>query len=191
MFQNEKYVDARLLFERAAAKGLCEAKCMLGIIHAGGLGTPADGQVALKWYAEALECGNLDALNNMGLVYELGKGGVTIDYQKAEECYKEAIGKGFMLSKYNLGVLYYNCRRYDKEPQKSYAEIMKLFLEVAAETEIESRYLGMYMVGEMYIKGYGVEQDFEEAREWFRRAKDAGSPQSVRDMELQALRNSQ
>ena len=60
---------------------------MIGVIHAMGLGVPADRGTAFKWYLRAAEQGHAGAQSGVGWYYEVGLGGVEIDLVRAHLWY--------------------------------------------------------------------------------------------------------
>ena len=59
-----------------------------------------------EYYEQEVAQGNVEALYNLGLLYQNGLDGDT-DYAKAREYYEQAVEKGNAAALYNLGVLYY------------------------------------------------------------------------------------
>ena len=60
----------------------------------------------------------------------------------------------------------------------------ELFMEAA----LEGHPLSQYMVGTMYLDGYGTEEDVEKAIGWLRSAAELGVPQAVRTLGLLLVR---
>ena len=58
---------------------------------------------ALRWYHEAAEQGHAGAQNNLGLMYDEGRG-VTQDYAEAVHWYCKAAEQGVVLAQFNLGL---------------------------------------------------------------------------------------
>ena len=64
---------------------------------------------AEEYYKKAIDAGNNDALNNLGVLYNEQK-----EYSKAEEYYKKAIDAGNNDALFNLGNLYKEQKEYSK-----------------------------------------------------------------------------
>ena len=60
---------------------------------------------ALPYFQRAAEVGNVDAQNNLGVMYHFGEG-VSKDFSKAAEWYRKAAEKNHVKAQFNLGVLY-------------------------------------------------------------------------------------
>jgi len=76
------------------------------------------------------------------------------------------LGTGIARADFNDGVVAYVMGDYDK----AYNTMISL-----AKTN-ESDPLPQYYIGMMYLKGQGVEQDYEEASKWFRKASENRLP---------------
>jgi TPR repeat protein len=48
----------------------------------------------LEWYEKSAKAGYCHAMNNVGVCYKRGKGGVTIDLNKAREWYTKSAAQG-------------------------------------------------------------------------------------------------
>jgi hypothetical protein len=59
----------------------------------------------VKWYRKAAEQGDADALNNLGVMYDNGRG-VPQDHAEAVKWYRKAAEQGFVSALNNLGVMY-------------------------------------------------------------------------------------
>jgi len=62
-------------------------------------------QQARQWYEMAAADGNIEAMWNLGVIYEFGKG-VVQDYQQARQWYEKAAAAGYAAAMNRLGVLY-------------------------------------------------------------------------------------
>ncbi len=60
----------------------------------------------MKWYTRASQKGNLQAQNNLGLMYKQGKG-VARDFEVAFNLFLSAAEEGYMYAQCNLGGMYY------------------------------------------------------------------------------------
>ena len=60
---------------------------------------------AVQWYSKAAEKGHVGAQNNLGWMYERGRG-LTHDYAEAVKWYRKAAEQGYAKAQYNLGRMY-------------------------------------------------------------------------------------
>ena len=59
----------------------------------------------MRWYRKAAEQGHADAQNNLGVMYDNGKG-VRQDYTNAVQWYRKAAEQGHAGAQINLGMMY-------------------------------------------------------------------------------------
>jgi len=127
--------------------------------------TPEDAVEAYNKgnYAQAIEL--LRAQNNLGWMYDVGKG-VAQDSQKAVKWYRLAAEQGYAAAQNNLGFFYH----VGKGVTQDYQEAVKWY-RLAAERGIANAQSNL---GWMYDKGKGVTQDYQEAVKWYRLAAEQG-----------------
>jgi TPR repeat protein len=122
----------------------------------------------LKWLRFATEKGNRKAQNLLGLCYDEGNGGLTVDHQKAHELYLESVasGNGNPAAMYNLA------RQYAKGwgVKTNDTETFKWYKLAAERGNKESQ----TMLGSMLIQGQGVTRNVPEALKWWKAAADQG-----------------
>jgi dienelactone hydrolase len=82
-------VTARLLARSAAAQGEDAAMNILGVMERDE-GRPSNDIEAVKWFRAAAELHHSYALNNLGDMYRLGRGGLTIDRIEAARLYRHS-----------------------------------------------------------------------------------------------------
>ena len=124
-----------------------------------------DFSTAIKeWYPLA-EKGNPVAQNNLGVMYENGKG-VTQDYLQAVNLYLKSANQGYANAQYNLGVMYYNGYGIAKNNIKALNWFRKAAEQGVAKAQDN--------LGVMFAKGEGVEKNFKEATKWFRMSAEQG-----------------
>lgn len=159
-------------------------------------------QEAAAWLRKAAAQGNAIAQNNLGHMYETGRG-VAQDHRKTVRLYREAAEQGIAVAQDNLGRMYGNglgvaqddheaVRWYRKaaEQGNAGAQARLAFMyekgRGVAQDDRESlawnrkaaeqgNALGQYNLGIMYLKGRGVEKDDREAMGWFRKAAEQGN----------------
>jgi len=153
--------QAKHWLQKAAEQGVPFAQSILG-----GLADKAGNYVeALKWYRLAANQGDAEAQNNLGNMYETGRG-VAQNYAEAAKWYRLAAGQGLAGAQYNLGILYDNGHGVTRD----YEEAAKWYGLAAAQGDADAQ----YSLGILYDNGTGVAQDDTEAAKWFRLAADQG-----------------
>jgi len=181
--------------------------------------TPLQEKVTTKtWYKatfdaslplvqKAATAGDIDAMNNLGVLYQNGKG-VAQNYDKAREWFQKAADAGNADAMNNSGELYY----YGRGVARDYTEARDWYEKAAATGNANAMYsLGwmyekgngviirdyiqarnwyqgaaaagnteaMYNLGVLYQNGQGVAQNYDKAREWFQKAADAGNADAM------------
>ncbi len=167
------YKKAEKYLLKAAEQNNVMAEAMLMTLYSrGGDGIPRDTGKALYWAEKAAAGGNAQAQLYLGIAYRDGLG-VDIDYGKAQryiELAAEQLNDPLWWGE--LGALYLNIEgKYtgvviDKE--KGFRLLKK-----AADSGIAE---AQSAVGDMYFKGYYVEQDYEKAYKWYILAADQEYP---------------
>ena len=126
-----------------------------------GDGAEQDYVKALEYYRQAAAMGYAEAFNDLGVMYHYGYG-VNQDYNLAETYYREAITMGDDYALLNLGILCQNSQRFE--------EALVYYLEAVQKGSLEAlNYLGI-----MYEYGYGVEQDYGMAEQYYEQAVQKG-----------------
>ncbi|GHV04947.1 hypothetical protein FACS189416_3990 [Bacteroidia bacterium] len=101
----QDYLQALLLFSKAAEQGFALAQNYLGVMCKNGQGVHKDETAALEWFRKAALQGLDDAQFNLGLMYEYGQG-VALDLEQAVEWYRVAAEQGHINAQNNLGWMY-------------------------------------------------------------------------------------
>lgn len=185
------------LLQQSASHGYVHAMKQLGICYEEGIGTSKNLSEAMKWLKLAAEWGNPEAQYRYGRLldnkseafkwfrkaanqgghekaitavaqaYSFGIGTST-DYAKANQYYKEAVGKGHVSSMYFLALNYY----YGKGTQSNYAEARRLLHMAAGKY-----YIPAYtQLGIFNFEGKcGLQTDYKEAVRWLQKAGDNSS----------------
>ena len=78
-----------------------------------------DYKTALDIWRPLAEQGNARAQNNLGVMYENGKG-VERDLSEAVKWWRKAARQGYPDAQYNLGAMYYNGRGVEKDYVRAY-----------------------------------------------------------------------
>ena len=102
----------------------------------------------------------------LGLLYDLGRGGLAKDCIQTLAFYRLAAAQGLDAAEYRLGNMYYIA----KGVAQDIAEALRLFL-LAAE---QGYSYALLMVANCYEHGEGVAADVSEAIRWYRLAQAAG-----------------
>lgn len=117
----------------------------------------------------------LAAYREIGNIYELGGGGVEIDYKKAFSWYKKSVDEADdALGYYGLGRLYYLGRGVERNYESA-----RWYFEQAASADIA---LANLMLGRIYNLGLGVEKDTHLARKYFNKAGENGYVQAIKNL---------
>jgi TPR repeat protein len=127
--------------------------------------TLAPGQSALESLAAAAAAGNVDAMNDLGVLYSIG-GAVPLDYSKALYWYQKAIDGGSPDAMNNLGTMYL----YGVGLTRDYVNAFRWFQRSAEHGNPHAT----YSVGVMADIGLGTSRDPALARAMYRKAAESG-----------------
>ena len=116
---------------------------------------------ALKEFEYLADKGFAPGIYELGKLYEGGYG-VTRDYFKAAELYKEGVKKNHADSMFALAVLYDEGKGVKLDKQMA----VTLF-EKAAKKNLPA---AQFNLGVMYANGEGVTRDYKQARTWYEKA---------------------
>jgi len=151
------YVEAQLTLARA----YCGGRTINGVTY------PTDDAEAIRYYTLAAGQGEPNALNELGVMYENGRG-TEKNLAKAAELFQLAADAGDSFGERNLARYYVS------------GEVLANNLELAFELMLRSAKQGnkwsIFDVALMYAKGQGTEKNQEEATAWFRTAAEIGNP---------------
>ena len=109
--------------------------------------------------------GDACAQNNLGFMYEYGRG-VEQSYEKAAEWVLKAAEQGYADAQYHLGYMYSNGFGVEESDEEAAEWVLK-----AAEQGLAG---AQYILGYMYSNGRGVEESDEKAVEWYLKAAEQG-----------------
>jgi hypothetical protein len=147
-----------------------EAITYLGIAYRGGrLGLVKSDKKAAKIWKRAVELGDVEAMRDLGFMYETGSG-VKLDKKKAERLFRMAADRGDAVALNNLGSLLYS--------EKNYEEAFR-YHALAADQGYTP---GENNLGCCYRHGEGTEVDLGKARYWFERAAAKGFEIATRNL---------
>jgi Sel1 repeat len=129
-----------------------------------------DWSSAFPLYLKNAETGEPDAQVRIGFMYYEGLGRLP-DMRLAEQWYRRAAEKDSTEAKYRLGLLYSEARK-DAPWDLTVAH---QFLVEAADSNAEAA----LKLGHFYWNGIGVQEDKEQARNWYKRAAKMGSREAA------------
>ena len=156
------------LFQKAARLGNADAQCCMGCCFKNGYGTKVDYSKAREWYDIASGNGCARALRHIGFCYQEGTG-VEKDINRAMEWFDKAIKLDDTNSMVTKGAIYY----YGKDGiTVNRSEGVKWYTK-AAECGDSS---GMWRLANCFLKGIGVEKDFDKAFLWYERSANKDNP---------------
>ena len=118
--------------------------------------------------------GQASAQYNMGVIYAGGIG-VSRDYRRAIQWYRQAAEQGYARAQYNLGVLYRDGSGVARDP----ARARRWFERAAAGGEAAAQ----NNLAVMYARGEGVSRDTVRAVSWAARAARAGNAAAASNLE--------
>jgi TPR repeat protein len=185
-----KFDEARREADIAQAKGSTLAMTLLGAMNEYGYGAPKNEVEALAWYRKAAD---LDDDRAIALVSMRAMAGVGVakDSPEAKALAKDMgdrqwkkLGaraapaapadtlaaqaeKGDARAQQDLA--------FQFERQKNYDEAIKWYTRAAGQGSSISQ----MNLAQMYEKGMGVKQDFQQAKTWYRKAMESGSGEAL------------
>lgn len=155
-------VDSTAVIIQQAQAGKAAAQNTVGLWYYLGKDTICqDYTQALQWWVRAAKQDNADAIGNMAMCYQLGRG-TTADSAMAVKLYESAIKKG------NKNVIAQHEKLADK-----------------------GKVFSCLLLRECYIKGVGVEKSPQKATEYLEKAAQGGHVSSQYMLGLQLLNGKQ
>jgi TPR repeat protein len=163
-FQVYDWPEARKYFQKAAKLGSPAGMNSAGLmcVDPKGLDEP-NFLIAMRHFNNATQANNTSAMNNLGYLYEHGKG-VIKNLSTARQCYRNAASQGDSLGMYNLG------RTYFEDAKPDY-ELAFAYFKMAANA---GHILAMNALGNMFANGQGTQQDYVQASSYYTMAAEAG-----------------
>jgi Dynamin family/Sel1 repeat len=122
----------------------------------------ADPVAEARWKAEQ---GNAKAQNDLGVIYEQGRG-IAQDYQQAVQWYRKAAEQGNAVAQCNLGRMY----RQGRGVAQDEAQGVQWYRKAAEQGLVQAQ----RNLGWAYEYGRGVTQDVTQAVQWYRKAAEQG-----------------
>ena len=175
-------------YSRTAKNGNLEAQLFLGDFYINGIELSKNFALAFEFFYLASENGNPKAQCSIGIIYELGLGGVQQNSQKAFEYYKKSAEQNYEKAKEKLDLL---------SPKKSNIKSNSFFrlaytyycmggnkknLNIAFKYFYKASLMGnceaQFYLGDMYESGEGTEKDDLEAIYWYFKSSQNGNKES-------------
>lgn len=143
--QEQLIADSLASLTDKASKGDAKARNTLGTWYYLGKNVPKNYERAAKYWALAAEQENVDALGNLAMCYQQGKG-VKQDSTKAVGLYTRAI-------------------------QKGNKDVLKQHIELADK---QNNLFSSLLLYDLYTKGTGVNRDQKKAHEYLKKSASLG-----------------
>lgn len=190
----ENYKEAVRWYQKAAEQGNPSAQCRLGFCYINGKGVEKDKDEGEKLLIKAAEKGYAEAQYCLGLCYIIGKS-VLVDKDDGKKLLIKAAAAEQVNAEaqYYLGRYYANVTPNDIKVEELYSKAAELRytymgryydgVDNSDDKKVEKLYSkaaeqgyapAQYGLGMCYEIGFGVEQNCEEAIEWFRKAAEQG-----------------
>ena len=193
----KNYVKKVEWYKKSAEEGYDWGMRNLGMCYRDGEGVQEDQEQAMAWYQKAYELhGDAagEAVIGIGLIYSGQK-----NYVKKVEWYKKSAEEGYDWGMRNLGMCYRDGEGVQEDQEQAmawYQKAYELHGDAAGEAVIgigliysgQKNYVkkvewykksaeegydwGMHNLGKCYRDGEGVQEDQEQAREWYQKAVD-------------------
>lgn len=158
-----RYEQARAQWRLAAQDKDPRAEYALGLLYYNGKTGPVDYEQAAKWFGRAARANHANALYYLGVLYFNGWG-LRYDLYRAHDYFKHALAA----DPNNSNAAFYlgSQALHGKGTLQNYVDAAKYFT-VAAKLGMAA---AQYMLGALYERGWGVEQKYDEAYYWLKRA---------------------
>lgn len=179
----EDYKQALEVFKRLATFGHVEAMLKTGYILANGLTGYPNYDEAFSWLEKAAERGDVDALNNLGVMCLNGWGLDAPDVQRAYELFSHAALAGNAKAQITLADGHQSGRGVERD--------LKSAIHWYREAALQGEPWAMYYLGELYRLGdYGLEPDLQEAILWYLAGAELSHPECQYSLGLIGEENS-
>jgi TPR repeat protein len=151
---------------KQAEDGDVKAQFELACDYHDGSGVVPSDAMAFSWVHKAALQGLPSAENYLGILYDMGIG-VENDHQQALVWWEAAAQQGERKAEFNIGRADYD--------SGSYTQALSWLQKSAQQGVAEA---ALY-VGLIYVNGYGVTKDYQEAMRWYRMAADGGNDDAM------------
>jgi TPR repeat protein len=167
-FKAGNYEAALEQWQPLAEAGFPEAQYQLARMYHRGYAVQDDAEAA-RLYRLAAEQGHLMAQNNLGVMYEQGRG-VERDEAQAAQWYTKAAQEGLIVAQANLALLYDDGRGVSADAKRA----AQLYRQAGDAGHVTSQ----YRLARLYEAGRGVAQSDNRAADWYRKAAKYGHAES-------------
>lgn len=162
------------LYKESIKNGNEVSMYSLGKIFDDGNKVDRDYLVAYDYYRMAAEHNHPDAQAELGWMYDKGHG-VSRDYYKSAYWYKLAAENNHVIAIVNLGTHYMNGNGVECNKEKGFSLYMKAYSLRESDESVSAL---LWLIGNSYEFGNGVNKDFQQAIMWYKKARDAGDKQA-------------
>ena len=174
MDSDESKSDVIALYKESIKNGSTASMYNLGYYFDNGYKVNRDYMVAYDYYRMAAEQNYTDAQAELGWMYEKGNG-VSQDYYKSAYWYDLAAKNNHVVAIANLGTLYMNGNGVECNKEKGFSLYMKAYSIRESDESVSAL---LWLIGNSYEFGNGVNKDFQQAIMWYKKARDAGDKQA-------------
>lgn len=198
------YIKYKVIIEKLAAMKVPKAITKLGEIYRDGYGVSQNDSTANAYFVEAIKLGDGEAMSNYADQYYNGSG-VEKNIEKCIYWNEEAIKKNDIWGQANMMILYKGGEGVKKDYGKA-KKILDDLKEIAINTQDYSllssvtwSYINdkdydlaieltkkikssdyFYILGHMFVKGYGVQKSLIECKKLMEKGADLGNRQCMR-----------
>ena len=158
---------ALLFYKRASQSGHPSGINAMADCHWNGIGMPQDRNGAVKEYSKAADLGNVQALEQLGILHMTGQIPAGSGSHSRLEILKMGAEKGSGRSAASLGVLYLNGLGVDKDPKLAAG-----YFEKSAHAGCAD---GMLYFARCLQSGIGISVNKTASSHWFQKAANAGN----------------
>lgn len=131
-----------------------------------------DYELSVKYYQQAADAGETDAMAQIGIFYQSGQG-VEQSFDKAIEWYHKILDAGNVDGWYLLGTVYEDMEDYEKSVECYERQI---------DEEGTCKYDAYYGLAKAYRYGLGKEENFAKALDYYQQAAGNGVIMSMVDL---------
>lgn len=139
-------------------------------MYCNGNGVEKNLQKALELYKIVADNGNVECMENVGVMYSNEKYGIPRDIEKAIEYFERAAVLGSKKAMYNLKLLYRE--KYHEEYEKYYYSKIQMWAD-------EGNLSVLTELAILYHDGIGIERDVDKGNALIRSAADAGEARAL------------
>lgn len=178
----QDYEKAVLYYQKAADLGYVSAYNNLGVCYKTGTGVPKDFVKAFENYQMGADLGEAVAQDNLAICYAKGEG-VQQDYDMAIYWLEKSLAGGYQSAQEHLASVRALKRNQQTTAQNTKTQQSTTEAQKTEQTKFEKNIeaarngdiAAQNIIGVCYYNGDGVEQDYKEAVEWFRKTAEKGN----------------